>query len=57
VCKRGNNNGADNKHIFGQRWKERTATYIAACEGHIEVLHKLWEWARYNNNGGVKKQV
>jgi len=25
---------------------ERTAWRIAACEGHIEVLHKLREWAR-----------
>jgi len=30
----------DKNEIEGPAW------HIAAYSGHIEVLHKLWEWAR-----------
>ena len=46
VGKIGINTGGVIKRVLDKDGKERTASYIAECEGHVEVLFKLWEWAR-----------
>jgi len=35
---------------------ERTVWHIAAYVGHMEVLHKLWDWENFTDPGGVKNK-
>jgi hypothetical protein len=46
VGERGNNTGGVKILFLDKDEKESSAWHFAAYMGHIEVLHKLWEWAK-----------